>query len=47
LFKTFFAENRAVYEIMSKNVVGPERPQTTSQYGGGAMHAGLLRLHAH
>jgi hypothetical protein len=28
-----FPENRAVYEIMSKNVVEPERPQMTSQYG--------------
>jgi hypothetical protein len=26
---TFFPENRAVYEIMSKNVVEPERPQMT------------------
>jgi hypothetical protein len=24
---TFFPENRAVYEIMSKNLVEPERPQ--------------------
>jgi hypothetical protein len=27
LCKFFFSENRAVYEIMSKNVVEPERPQ--------------------
>ena len=27
LFNNFFSENRAVYEIMSKNVVEPERPQ--------------------
>jgi hypothetical protein len=26
---TFFSENRAVYEIMSKNMVEPERPQMT------------------
>jgi hypothetical protein len=28
-----FAENRAVYEILSKNLVKPEGPQVTSQYG--------------
>ena len=37
---TFFSENRAVYEIMSKNVVEPERPQMTIQYGECALHAG-------
>ena len=26
---TFFPENRAVYEIMWKNIVGTGRPQTT------------------
>ena len=26
-----FSENRAVYEIMSKNVVEPERPQMTTR----------------
>jgi hypothetical protein len=36
----FFFENRAVYEITSKNVVEPERPQTTSQYGAYELHAG-------
>jgi hypothetical protein len=30
---TFVFENRAVYEIMSKNVVEPDRPQMTSKYG--------------
>jgi hypothetical protein len=29
----FFFENRAVYEIMSKNVVEPERSQMTMYYG--------------
>ena len=33
----FFSENLAVYDIMSKNVVKPERPQMT-EYGG-ALHA--------
>ena len=27
MFSNFFFENRAVYEIMSKNIVKPERPQ--------------------
>ena len=35
-----FSENRAVYEIMSKNVVEPEGAQMTSQYGAYAFHAG-------
>ena len=29
MFHIFFSENRAVYEIMSKNVGEPERPQMT------------------
>jgi hypothetical protein len=33
-------ENHAVYEIMSKNVVEPEGPQMTSQYGAYLLHAG-------
>jgi hypothetical protein len=32
--------NRAVYEITSKNMVEPEGPQRTSQYGAYALHAG-------
>jgi hypothetical protein len=36
---TFF-ENRVVYEIMSKNVLKPEGPQMTSQYGACTLHAG-------
>ena len=31
---------------MSKDIVEPEGPQMTSQYGG-ALLAGLVRLHAH
>ena len=27
--KNFFSENRAVYEIMWKNIVDPDRPQVT------------------
>ena len=29
IFNTFSSENRAVYEIMWKNIVQPDRPQTT------------------
>ena len=40
MFKNFFPENRALHETMSKNVVEPEGPQMTSQYGAYASHAG-------
>ena len=40
MFTNFFPENRAVYEPISKNVVEPEVPQVTSQYGTYALHAG-------
>jgi hypothetical protein len=40
IFSNFFPENRAVCEIMWKNVVEPERPQLTTQYGGCALNAG-------
>jgi hypothetical protein len=33
LFKKFFFENRAVFEIVSRNKLEPEGPQITSQYG--------------
>ena len=39
MFSNFFSENRTVYEIMSKNVVETEKPQT-SQYGAYALNAG-------
>jgi hypothetical protein len=32
--------------MVSKNMVEPEGPQTTSQYGAYALHAGKARLHA-
>jgi hypothetical protein len=35
-----FSENRAVYEIMSKNMVEPEGSQITSQYGAHELSAG-------
>jgi hypothetical protein len=40
MFNNFPPENRAVYEIMSKNMVEPEGPQMTSQYGTYELHAG-------
>ena len=38
MFNNFFSENRAVYEIIPKNMVEPEKPQMT-QYGEYALHA--------
>ena len=46
MFSNFFFEDRTVYEIMSKNVVEPEWPHMTSQYGAHALRAGLARLYA-
>ena len=47
----FSFENRAIYEVMSKNVMEPEEPQITIQYGTCALHAGqshaLARTHMH
>ena len=36
----FFSENRAVREIKWENVIQPERPQMTIQYGSRILHAG-------
>ena len=36
----FLSENRAVYEIMSKNALEPEGTQMTSQYGAYVSQAG-------
>jgi hypothetical protein len=38
IFKIFFPENVAVYEIMWKNTVEPDMPQM--DYGVCALHAG-------
>jgi len=35
-----FSENRAVDKIMWKNMVQPDRPQMTIEYGTYALHAG-------
>jgi hypothetical protein len=40
MFKNFFSENHAIYEIMWKNIVEPIRPQVTIKYGAYASHAG-------
>jgi hypothetical protein len=46
MFNDFFLKQIAPFDIMSKNVVGPEGPQMTSQYGAYALRAGLARLYA-
>ena len=40
LYSVFFSENRAVYEIMSTNLVKLEALQMTSQYGAYDLHTG-------
>jgi len=45
MLKNFsFSENRAVDEIMWKNVVESDRSQTVIQYSACALHAGYLKL---
>ena len=39
-----FSENRAVDELMWKNVVESDRSQTVIQYRALALHAGYLKL---
>ena len=46
MFSNFSSENRAVYEIMWKNMVELDRPQTT-YYGACTLHAGYLWLLTH
>ena len=33
MFNKFFPRNRTVYEVMWKNLVGPNKPQTTKTTG--------------
>jgi hypothetical protein len=40
IFNNFFPKNRAAYEIIWKNMVQPERPQMTVEYGACTLHAG-------
>ena len=42
--KYIFSENRAFDRIMWKNIVQPDRSQTTTQYGACVLHAGCLRV---
>jgi len=35
-----FSENHAIYEIMWRNMVQPDRPQVTIQHGVCALNAG-------
>jgi hypothetical protein len=46
IFSNFFPKIEPFYEITSKIIVQPERPQMTSQYGAHALRAGLARLYA-
>jgi len=45
VFNNILFQNRAVYEIMWKNIVQPNRSQTI--IGTCALHAGYLRLQTH
>jgi len=40
MFNTFCSGNCAVYEIMWKNAVEPDKSQMTTYYGACALHAG-------
>jgi len=39
MFNSFFPASRAVYEIMRKNMVQPDRLQVAIQNGAWALHA--------
>ena len=39
--------NRTVRQTMWKNVIEPDRPQMTIEYGACSLHAGYLRLQTH
>jgi len=40
MLNNFFSENHAVYEIMWKNIVQPDRTQMTIYYGTCTLHTG-------
>ena len=46
-FNNFLPKNRAVCEIMWKNMVGLQRPQMAIYHGACALHAAYLRLQTH
>jgi hypothetical protein len=47
MFHNAFHENRAVDEIMWKDMVVPDRPQMKTKYGACALRSGWLRLPTH
>jgi hypothetical protein len=44
MFSNSYPEKWAVYEIIWKNMIKPEKPQIIIQYGTSALHDGPLRL---
>ena len=40
LLSVTLSEKHAVYDVVSKNLEQPERPQMAIEYGAGALHAG-------
>ena len=46
MFNNFFLLNRAIYEIIWKNCIEPNRPDD-NKYGACALHAGYLGLQIH
>ena len=38
MFSALIPENRAVYKIMRKNMVQPDRREVTAHYGACALH---------
>jgi hypothetical protein len=47
LYSVTLSENRAVYEVIWQNMVEPDRPLMTVEYGAFALNAGYLRLQTH
>jgi hypothetical protein len=47
IFNNIFSDNCALYEIIWKNVVQPNRQQATIYYGAYTLNAGYLRLQTH
>jgi hypothetical protein len=44
MFNNFFSEIPALYWIMWKNVVEPDRPQMTIKDSAGSFHSGYLGI---
>jgi hypothetical protein len=47
IYQQLFSEYRAIYEIMWKNMVEPNRPLMKTEHGACALHVGQLRLQTH